>query len=94
MVFEAMTIREIGEGGAQVETRVPLQINSLHSFRLSLGERSVVVKGRVVHCRIAEVDQDAVIYRAGVEFVELSAPVAAAIAAFLQFVRAARNTAQ
>jgi hypothetical protein len=93
MVFEAMTIREIGEGGAQVETRVQLQLNSLHSFRLSLGTRSVVVRGRVVHCRIAEIDQDAVIYCAGIEFVELPGPVAAAIADFLQFVRAARNTA-
>jgi hypothetical protein len=93
MVFESMTIREIASGGAQVETCIPLQLNSLHSFRLTLGDRSVVAKGRVVHCRIAEVDQDAVVYRAGIEFVELPAPVAAAIADFIQFVKAARTGA-
>jgi hypothetical protein len=93
MVLEEMAVREIGPGGAQIETRVPLQLDSLHTFRLTLGDRSIVVKGRVVHCRVADVEQDAVVYRAGVEFIEPSSPVTAAIDAFLQMVKAARNGA-
>ena len=60
MMFQPIANKEISVGGAQLETMFPLQINSLHDFRLSLGERSVVVKGRVVHCRISDVDQELV----------------------------------
>ena len=59
MVFQPMAIKEISRGGAQVETGFPLQLDSLHDFRLTLGDRSVVVKGRVVHCSISDVDQEA-----------------------------------
>src|SRR5262249_52315091 len=52
MVFQPMTIKEISPGGAQVETAFPLQLDSLHDFRLALGERFIVVKGRVAHCSI------------------------------------------
>jgi hypothetical protein len=57
MVFQPMTVREISQGGVQVETGFPLQLDSLHELRLSLGERSVILKGRVVHCSIADVEQ-------------------------------------
>jgi hypothetical protein len=36
-VFQPIVIREISRGGAQIETSVPLQLNSLHQFRLMLG---------------------------------------------------------
>ena len=68
---------------ATVETRFPLHLNSLHDLRLTLGDRSIVVKGRVVHSRISDVDQDIITYRSGVEFIELSERVAAAIAHFV-----------
>ena len=55
-----------------VETRFPLHLNSLHDLRLELGERSVVVKGRVVHSQIADVDDDQLVYWTGIEFVEPS----------------------
>ena len=58
MVFQPMAIREISRGGAQIETAFPLHLDSLHDFRLTLGDRSVVVKGRVVHCHISDVDQE------------------------------------
>ena len=74
MVFQPMAIKEISRGGAQVETGFPLQLDSLHDFRLTLGDRSVVVKGRVVHCSISDVDQELVLYRSGIEFVEPSGP--------------------
>ena len=49
-----MTILDISIGGAQIETAFALQLDSLHDFRLSLGDRSVVVKGRIAHCHIGE----------------------------------------
>jgi hypothetical protein len=93
MVFQPMTIREIGHGGASVETRTPLHLNSLHDLRLTLGERSLVLKGRVVHCRISDVDQDIVTYRSGLEFVEPSERVSGAIDEFLDSVKADRSGA-
>src|SRR5262252_564696 len=70
MVFQPMAIKEISRGGAQIETSFPLHLDSLHDFRLTLGERSVVVKGRVVHCSITDVEEEMVVYRAGIEFIE------------------------
>src|SRR3954468_24306831 len=83
MVFQPMLVKDISRGGATVETRFPLHLNSLHDLRLTLGARSVIVKGRVVHSRISDVDQDIVTYRNGMEFVEASDRVSAAIAEFL-----------
>lgn len=83
MVFQAITVTEIGRGGVQIESSFPLQVDSLHEFRLGLGDRSVVVKGRVVHCSISDVDQETVVYRSGVEFVDPSERVEAAIADFV-----------
>ncbi len=91
MVFEPMAIKEISRGGAQIETRFPLQIDSLHDLRLSLGDRSVVVKGRVAHCRISDVDQDVVMYRSGLEFIETSERVEEVILEFLEAVKMGRR---
>ena len=94
MVFEPMAIKEISRGGAQIETRFPLQINSLHDLRLTLGIRSIVVKGRVVHSQISDIDQDVVVYWTGIEFVEPSEHVASAIAEFMDSLRSHRSGAQ
>ncbi len=83
MVFQPSAIRQMSHGGMQVETSFALQLDSLHDFRLTLGTRSVVVKGRIAHCQISDVDQDVITYRSGVEFIELSDRVAAAIASFV-----------
>ena len=91
MVFQPMAIREISQGGAQVETGFPLQLDSLHEFRLTLGDHSVVVKGRVVHCSITDVDQELVTYRSGVEFVEPSERVYAVISSFIDTVKEGRR---
>lgn len=90
-VFAPMSIKEVSKGGAQVETGFPLQLDSLHEFRLTLGDRSVVVKGRIAHCRISDVDQELVTYRAGIEFVELSDRVQAAIIDFMDTIKAGRK---
>ena len=83
MVFQPMAIKEISRGGAQVETAFPLQLDSLHEFRLTLGDRSIVVKGRVAHCSISDVDQEFVTYRSGLEFVEPSDRVYSVISGFI-----------
>ena len=38
MVFQPMTILDISRGGAQIETAFPLQLDSLHDFRLTLND--------------------------------------------------------
>ena len=91
MVFEPMAIKEIARGGAQVETGFPLQLNSLHEFRLTLGDRSVIVKGRVAHCSITDVEQEIVLYRTGIEFVEPSERVQAVITSFIDAIRDGRR---
>ena len=90
-VFQPMTILDISLGGAQVETPFPLQLDSLHDFRISLGERSIVVKGRIAHCHIGELQEGVVLYRSGVEFIEPSEHVQTAVADFLEAVRALQN---
>jgi hypothetical protein len=90
-VFQPMAIKEISRGGAQVETGFPLQLDSLHEFRLTLGDRSVVVKGRVAHCSITEVEQELVLYKSGIQFIEPSERVAAVIADFLEAIQTGRR---
>ena len=91
MVFEPMLVKEVSLGGVTLETPFPLQLNSLHDLRLELGGRSIVVKGRVVHSQISDVDQEIVTYRSGVEFAEVSDRVSAAIAEFLDAVKVERS---
>lgn len=82
-VFQPMTILDVSRGGAQIETPFALQLDSLHDFRISLGDRSVVVKGRIAHCHIGELREGVVLYRTGVEFIETSDHVQAAIEHFV-----------
>ena len=91
MVFQPMAIVEISRGGAQVETTFPLQLDSLHDFRLALGDRSIIVKARVAHCSISDVDQELVTYRSGIQFVEPSPPVASVIADFIRTIQDGRR---
>jgi hypothetical protein len=91
MIFEPLQIKEISRGGASVETRFPLSLNSLHDLRLTLGSKSIVLKGRVAHSRISDVDQEVVTYRSGIEFVEASDRVRAVIAEFLATLKAHRS---
>ena len=92
MVFQPMTILDISVGGAQIETAFALQLDSLHDFRLSLGDRSVVVKGRVAHCHIGELTDVAALYRTGVEFIDLSDHARNAIADFVLAMKYAQSS--
>jgi len=91
MVFQPMLVRDISRGGVTLDTRFPLQIDSLHDIRLALDGTPVIVKGRVVHSHISDVDQDIVVYRSGLEFVEPSPAVLGAIAEFLETLKASRS---
>ena len=88
-VFQEMTILNISVGGMLMESAAALHNDSLHDFRLSLDGRSVVVKGRVVYCKIGELREGGVLYRCGVEFVELPPHVQAAIGDFVKVHKAA-----
>jgi PilZ domain-containing protein len=86
MVFQPMAIKDISRGGAQVETSFPLQLDSLHDFRLTLGDRSIVVKGRISYCGISDVEHEGVLYRSGIEFIEASDRVSAVVGDFIDAV--------
>ena len=92
MIFQHTAVHQISKGGMQVETSFPLQLDSLHDFRLTLGDRSIVVKGRVAHSRISEFDQEGVKYRTGIEFIEPSEPVADVISEFVDELKPERIT--
>ena len=91
MVFQPLSIKEISRGGCLVETAFPLHLNSLHDIRLTLGEQSVVLKGRVAHCRISDVDQEIVHYRSGIEFIEPSDRIHEVIVEFIEAIKAGRK---
>ena len=90
-VYQPMTILDVSKGGAQIETPFALQLDSLHDFRISLGDRSVVVKGRIAHCHIGELKEGGVIYRTGVEFIETSEHVQSAIEHFVEALKVSRR---
>ncbi len=91
MVFQPMLVRDISSGGVTIETLFPLQIESLHDLRLTLGKTSIVVKGRVVHSSSSDGDQNIVSYRSGFELVDPSPSVSRVIKEFLEAVRADRR---
>ena len=90
MVYQPMTIVDISHGGAQVETPFPLQLDSLHQFRLTLGDLSVIVKGRIAHCRVGDLRDAGAVFRSGIEFVEPSQHVLQAIASFVEALSASK----
>lgn len=93
MIFQPLSIKEISRGGCLVETAFPLHLNSLHDVRLTLGETSIVLKGRVAHCSISDVEQEVVHYHSGLEFVEPSDRVREVINEFMDTIRTGRKLA-
>ena len=87
MVYQPMTILDISKGGLQIETPFALHLDSLHEFRISLGERSIVVKGRIANCHIGGLKDGAVLYRTGVEFIENTEHAQSAIEEFVDALR-------
>jgi PilZ domain-containing protein len=93
MTFQPLSIKEISHGGCLVETAFQLHLNSLHDIRLTLGEKSVVLKGRVAHCSISDVEQEIVHYRTGIEFIEASERINGVIKEFIEAVKTGRRMA-
>ena len=91
MVYQPIFVSDVSRTGVTVETRFPLQIDSLHDLRLTLGATSIVVKARVAHSHISDVDQVNVVYQTGLQFVDPSARATAAIAEFLESLKANRS---
>jgi hypothetical protein len=85
MVHEPMFVTDISQGGATIETSFPLQLDSVHEIRLTLGARSIVLKGRVTHSRLTNVDREEVTYRSGLEFLEVPERVHAVLADLAAF---------
>ena len=92
MVFQPMTILDLSVSGAQIQTTFALQLDSLHDFRLTLGRRSVIEKGRIAHCQIGELTDVAALYRTGVEFVDVSDHVRDAIGDFVTATKYIRSS--
>ena len=82
-VMAPIAIRDVGPSGVRLESAFPLLVDSIHDLRLELDDQAVIVKARVVHCQIADLGREAVVYRAGLEFVDLPPHVAAAIDTFV-----------
>ena len=91
MVFHAMSVKDLGVTGARVETPFAFQLDSLHELRLTLDDQSIVVKGRVAHCQISDVEQEQLSYQAGFEFVDLTERAQDVIKQFLETVESARR---
>ena len=87
-VFQPMTILDVSRGGAQIETPFALQLDSLHDFKITLGDRSIVVKGRIAHCHIGDLKEGVVLYRTGVQFIENSEHAQAALEHFVEALKA------
>ena len=90
MVYEAITILDISENGMRMEAPFALHNDSLREFRLMLGPRSVIVKGRVERCEIGELRDGIVLYRCSVEFVDPAPHVANTIREFVALHNAPR----
>ena len=92
MVFQPMVVVEVSRTGATVDTRFPLQVDSLHDLRLTLPTGPVVVKARIAHSHISDVDQEIVTYRSGMEFIEPTEHAKAAVAEFIEQIKSIRST--
>ncbi len=90
LVSQPIEIAEISGAGIQILSRFPFVLESLHEFRLALDAEIVVVKGRITHCSIVDVDQERVEYRSGVEFADVPRPIAEMITDYANALRQRR----
>lgn len=86
-VASPVAVRQVSLGGALVETVFPLTLGALHEFRLTLPDRSVVVRARVAHSHISDVSSESVSYHSGVEFIDMTPPVLDVIRRYVDSLR-------
>jgi hypothetical protein len=51
-----------------------------------------VVKGRVAHSSVSDVEQEGVVYRSGIQFIEPSERVFSVIADFIEAIKSGRRS--
>lgn len=90
MAFQSIQITQISHTGLRIETSFPLHLDALHEFRLSLAGFTLIVKGRVVHCRVSEIEDQGLTYLAGVELTDLSEHARLVIETYLNEHRSTR----
>ncbi len=78
-----LEVTQISAGGVLIETDRPLRLESLHELRFALEGAPLVVRGRVVHSRVADLLGDGLTYESGLEFIDPPAHVQSAIHAML-----------
>ena len=83
LVYQPLHVTDISLGGALVETTFPLPVNSSHDIRVPLGSTSVMATARVVHSRVSQIEGGRLTYESGIEFVDPSSALLAAIRALL-----------
>ncbi len=93
-VLQPLALKELSPAGCLIETAYPLPLDSLHDIRLTLGRRSLILKGRVVHCRIGDLDEELVRYLSGIEFVETPARAHEVLVQFIEELEARRKGTQ
>jgi hypothetical protein len=69
----------------------PLQVDSIHHFRLVFGGVTLVLVGRIAHCKVVSVDPVRVEYETGIEFIEPSPRLLAIIDDFVRHLRKMRS---
>jgi hypothetical protein len=66
-----VTVTEISLGGLGLETAIDFPVGVVHEFRLTLGDDStVLLTGRVMHCRRASGPDEPPRYVVGVQFID------------------------
>lgn len=69
-VYERLPLRNLGRGGALVESLLPLSADTIHGVRLVLNQRASELQARVRHVRpLREAAGDR--YLVGLEFVDV-----------------------
>jgi hypothetical protein len=69
-----VTVTEISLGGMSLDTTVDFPVGVVHEFRLTFAEDStVLVRGRIVHCRRGAVLDGVARYVTGIQFIDLTA---------------------
>lgn len=72
--LEPMEVHNISQGGALVESRVPLNADSVQRFRLTAQEQALDLQGRVTHVSQRQDVTAPENYLVGVQFVALPQP--------------------
>ena len=67
---EPLPLRNVGRGGALVESRLPLSSDSVHGVRLAYDARTATIQARVCHVTPIVSPSGAERYLIGLEFLE------------------------